>query len=145
MNAVSRLHRGEVLVPLPGLRLDNPLNGSHRHWRVEARRRAQVTNVVALAVRNRVHDVPLPVVVTITRIANSSGLDPHDGLPASCKQVVDVIARAYGIDDRDPRIAWRYDQRRGKRYGVEILIQRQGTQQAPQGATEAKVDHEGAA
>jgi hypothetical protein len=34
------------------------------------------------------------------------------------------VADALGIDDRDPRVTWRYDQRRGKRgqYAVEITI-----------------------
>jgi hypothetical protein len=123
VNAISRRHQGVVLVDLPGLQLRNPLNGSHRHWRVEHRRRAMVATVVGLAVKNRVREVPLPVVVTVTRVANSQGLDPHDGLPASCKQVVDCVARAYGIDDRDARITWQYDQRRGKGYGCQIRIE----------------------
>lgn len=136
MNAVVRRHQGVVEVALPGLRLPNPLNGQHGHWACRARNRAQVRNVVLMATRQRVRDMALPVVVTVTRIAASSGLDPHDGLPASCKPVVDAIAEAFGVDDRDPRVTWRYDQRRGKRYGCEIRIEPR--QQAPQLATEAE-------
>lgn len=61
--------------------------------------------------------------VTVVRIAASNGLDPHDGLPAACKPVVDAVADALGIDDRDPRVGWCYEQRRGKRYGVEIRVE----------------------
>lgn len=123
MNAVSRLHQGVAVVDLPGLRLENPLNGSHLHWAAAAKRRARIRGVVLMAVRSRARDVPLPIVVTITRIANSDGLDPHDGLPASCKPVIDAIADAYGIDDRDSRVTWRHEQRRGKAYGCEIRLE----------------------
>ena len=122
MNAVSRKHRGVVTVALP-LRLLNPLNGSHRHWAVKAKARSQLRGAVLLALRPRVRDVTLPVQVTITRIAKSAGLDPHDGLPASAKPVVDAVAEALGVDDRDPRVRWAYAQRRGKGYGCEIRIE----------------------
>lgn len=65
----------------------------------------------------------LPV-VRITRVAPSNGLD-FDGLAAACKAVVDGIADWLGVDDRDPRVKWEYDQRRGKTYAVEIEIRRQ--------------------
>lgn len=48
--------------------------------------------------------------VLVTRYAPRQ-LDAHDGLPGACKHVVDEIAAAIGLDDRDPRIAWSYAQR----------------------------------
>ncbi len=110
-----------ISVTLP-LRLPNPLNGSHGHWACRAKNRKQVRDAVFLALRQRLKGFPLPAVVTITRIANSGGLDPHDGLPASCKPVVDAIADALEVDDRDPFVRWVFEQRRGKVYGVEIQI-----------------------
>lgn len=112
-----------IFIELP-LRLENPLNGSHDHWAARARKRATIRQVTTLAVRARARDVTLPVVVTLTRIANSAGLDPHDGLPASLKPVCDAVTDALGLkDDRDPRLTWRFEQRRGKSYGCEIRIE----------------------
>ncbi len=70
--------------------------------------------------------IVLPVDVTITRVAPSNGLDPHDGLGAALKGVIDGVADALGLkNDRDPRVTWKLDQRRGapKQYGVEIRIE----------------------
>jgi hypothetical protein len=105
------------------LRLDNPLNGSHEHWAAKAKKRRNLRGIVLLTTKPQVYGLRLPAVVTITRIANSSGLDAHDGLPASCKPVVDAIAEALGIDDRDTRVTWRFAQRRGRAYGCEIRIE----------------------
>jgi len=43
------------------------------------------------------------------------------------------VADALGIDDRDPRVDWRYAQRRGaaKEYAVEIRIEPNGNPQPP--------------
>lgn len=123
MNAIARTHQGVINVNIDGLRLRNPLNGSHRHWAVAAKARRTTRATVLLAVRPWLQGVTLPATVTITRIAASAGLDPHDGLPASCKPCVDAVAEALGIDDRDPAVQWRYAQRRGKRYGCEIRVE----------------------
>jgi hypothetical protein len=63
----------------------------------------------------------LPCTVSFTRVAPSSGLD-DDSLPASCKGIRDQIAAWIGVDDRDPRVSWKYDQRRGKQWAVEVSI-----------------------
>lgn len=56
---------------------------------------------------------PLPVVVRLTRVG--SGPRPLDGdnLQRALKAVRDVVAEWLGADDADPRIRWRYKQRRG--------------------------------
>jgi hypothetical protein len=68
---------------------------------------------------------PLPCRVHVRRVAPSSGLDPHDGLPGALKAVVDGVADALGLaSDRDPRVTWTYDQRRGVpgEYAVELEV-----------------------
>lgn len=104
------------------LKLPNPLNGQHGHWAYKARVRKGIRTVVAYAAKAACVPGP-PCLVTITRIAPSKGLDPHDGLPASCKPVVDAIADAMGIDDRHPGVEWKYAQERGK-YGVRVRVER---------------------
>ena len=69
--------------------------------------------------------VVLPCVVLVRRVAPSSGLDPHDSLPASLKSIVDGIADALGLaSDRDARVRWTYDQRRGVpgEHAVEVEV-----------------------
>lgn len=125
----------DLVVALP-LKLTNPLNGSHKHWAVKARIRKghREASLLALraplsAFRNSLGGSPAgtgkTLLVAVIRVAPRQ-LDPHDGLPASCKGVVDGIADALGIDDRDPRIMWTYDQKKGapRQYGVEIAITR---------------------
>lgn len=67
-----------------------------------------------------------PVIVTVTRIAPSAGLDPHDGLGAALKGVIDGIADGLGLkNDRDARVTWVLAQRRGLAgiYAVEIDVE----------------------
>lgn len=97
---------------------------SHQHWRPRQRRakmqrhaaRAYVTAALVGT------SVALPITVTVTRYAPSSGLDEHDGLPPSVKHIVDGIADVFGLADKDPRFTWRYAQQRGP-YAVRIHIE----------------------
>lgn len=108
----------------------NPNNGSIGNSRVaglvRARIRktqrqlawAKVMSALGLAPR-------LPAEVTVTRVAPSTGLDPHDGLGAALKATIDGIADALGLkSDRDPRVTWHLAQRRGEpgEYAVEVAI-----------------------
>lgn len=72
--------------------------------------------------------IGLPATVKLTRVAPSNGLD-DDNLRGALKSVRDGIADALGVDDRDPRVTWEYDQRRGKprEYAVEVEIRRMVT------------------
>lgn len=109
----------------------NPLNGSWGHWRGPAAKRKKQRQ----AVREAVADLPawpsgFPVVITLTRVAPSNGLD-DDSLPASMKAIRDEITEWLGLDDdRTPLIKWQYDQRRGQRgqYLVEVEIRRRDVQ-----------------
>lgn len=62
----------------------------------------------------------LPCTVLLVRVAPSDGLD-SDNLQGSLKACRDGVADWLGVDDRDPRVAWRYDQRRGP-WAVEVEI-----------------------
>lgn len=101
------------------------------HWAAKARRTKMAREAVGLVVgiHLRTMRVRPPCVVTLTRIAPSAGLD-GDNLQSALKATRDGVADALGVDDRDPRVEWRYEQRRGKRgevalalgYGVEIRV-----------------------
>lgn len=98
-------------------------SNANGHWRTKARRaRAQrggTKLVVAANLGGR--NLWPPIVVTFTRI--SPGTLDDDNLSSSMKHVRDGIADAFGIDDRDPRVSWKYEQRKESSYGVEIRIE----------------------
>lgn len=90
------------------------------HWAKRARR-ARSERMLASMVTPRRLDLPLTV--SLTRIAPRA-LDGHDNLSSSFKAIVDGICDRLEIDDRDPRITFRYSQERGKpkEYAVRIEI-----------------------
>lgn len=94
------------------------------HHMAKARRVKWQRNVVGLAVRPRVKGMahPLPCSVLMTRVAPRP-LD-DDNLRGALKATRDQIAAELGVDDRDPRVVWRYAQRRGGKgvYAVEIVF-----------------------
>lgn len=96
-------------------------SNGREHWakkakRVRAQRFAAALTAQAILLQ------PLPVVVTLVRVAPRM-LD-DDNLRGALKACRDGIADAFKVDDRDPRIKWRYGQRRGtaKLYGVEVSV-----------------------
>jgi hypothetical protein len=101
---------------------------SHAHWRARQKRaKAQRSAAFMFTMwfgREMARRVEAggSLIVTITRIAPRS-LD-SDNLAGSQKHVRDGIADAIGIDDRDPRVEWRYAQSRGARgqYSVEVNV-----------------------
>lgn len=115
-----------LVVHVPGLRLRSVLNGSHRHWGVVAGERRRVRKLVAAALLahvGRACPLALPLVVTVTRVAPSGGLDEFENLPSACKAVVDETAAWLGLkNDRDARVRWVAAQRRGE-WGVEVRIE----------------------
>ena len=122
------MKRASVTLPI---RTKNTLNG-REHWRITHKRSKEQRSLVALAMVSitRQWDGVTPLVVTVMRIAPSNGLDPHDALPASQKQVVDGVADALGLkNDRDPRVTWAYEQTRGqpKQHAVRIQIEKRHT------------------
>lgn len=123
----------EAVVPV---KTTNPNNGAQGWSRnaafAKARRRKVQRTAAFLRVRSAMPRAwldapPWPVVVTVRRVAPSSGLDPHDGLGAALKGIIDGIADALGLaSDRDPRVTWRLEQRRGmpREYAVEVRVER---------------------
>lgn len=95
-------------------------------WQARHRRRKSQRHIVGLSVRAPFYRdaISVPCDVVLTRIA------PHalddDNLVSSFKATRDSIAEVLRIDDRDPRVTWRYAQRRGKprQYAVEIRVRK---------------------
>lgn len=77
------------------------------HWRVKAKR----VKAHRTAARLLCPVYPLPCIVTLTRVAPRA-LD-DDNLRAALKSCRDGVADRLGIDDRDPRVEWRYGQAKG--------------------------------
>jgi hypothetical protein len=118
------------------IKTTNPNNGATGHSRLasiirsrerKAQRKAAWAKTLAM-----VGLAPtFPCVVTLTRIAPSGGLDPHDGLGAALKGVIDGIADGLGLkNDRDSRVTWQLAQERGPagRYEVRVEIRALGEQ-----------------
>jgi hypothetical protein len=122
-----------ITISLPGVRLVNVLNGSQGLTRggmfARAKERKSKRFLAAMAVNRHVMRVSTwlmcgGIVVTFMRISPRRWDD--DAPPAACKSLRDGIADALGIDDRDPRCVWRYEQTKGKpnEYRVDIRIER---------------------
>lgn len=92
------------------------------HWAPRAAR-VKAHRLVAFAYVTRHLLCPLPIVVTLTRVAPRA-LD-DDNLRGCLKATRDGVADAFGVTDRDPRVTWRYEQRSGapRAYAVEIRIE----------------------
>ena len=116
--------RVAISVPLRTGRGQN----DREHWaakarRVKAERQGMHWGMVTAAPGRQRFGSLLPCTVTLTRVAPSAGLD-GDNLQGSLKACRDGVADWLGVDDRDPRVTWHYEQRRGGRgeYAVEVSI-----------------------
>lgn len=120
MNAVIQRHRDTLVVTLP-LRTVSESN-ARGHWGGRATRTKGHRTTCALALGPQVSTHSLPVRVLMTRIAPRA-LD-DDNLRGALKACRDGVADALGVDDRDPRVMWSYDQKRGRpgEYAVEITV-----------------------
>lgn len=98
------------------------------HWRKKAKRakshRTMGYYLLRIAMPGGGYEWTGPLNVTLVRVAPRK-LD-SDNLAAAFKACRDGVADALGIDDRDPRVTWLYDQRRGrpKEYAAEVVIKR---------------------
>lgn len=86
------------------------------HFMVRARRVKEQRRTAAMLVPR----FGLPCVVTLVRIGPKA-LDT-DNLAGALKAVRDGVADRLGIQDNDPRVVWKYGQKRGE-YGVEITLE----------------------
>lgn len=105
-----------ICVPL---RTVSGLN-AREHWRARARRVKAERQAVAAMLWANCMPPAFPCTVLLTRIAPSNGLD-DDNLAGALKGVRDEVAKWLGVDDRHSEIVrYRYAQRRGREWGVEI-------------------------
>ena len=100
------------------LRLSNGLN-AREHYFVRAKRVKSERRAVAWMLKGTPPAAPL--IVTMTRIAPSAGLD-SDNLISSCKALRDQIAEWLGVDDKHPSVKYVCNQRRGP-WAVGIQIE----------------------
>lgn len=100
------------------IHLDSRANASWS-WKERAKR----VKAMRSAAHRAVIPHALPVTVTLTRIAPRA-LD-GDNLQNAFKAIRDGIADRLGVDDRDKRVRWVYDQEKGapKQYGIRIQIE----------------------
>lgn len=124
-----------VILPIKLVSLKN----KREHWAPRAKRTKYHRWLAYAAVRARIIATTasyrsalnvMPIAVTMTRLA-SRKLDTGDNLSLSCSAVRDGVADVLGINDNDPRIEWRYGQRKpvasdglgGGKHGCEIRIE----------------------
>lgn len=93
------------------------------HWAQRAKKVKHERHTTAWWIKvAKVQRPELPVTVTLTRLTSSAlGLD-DDNLRGSLKAVRDELASWLGVDDRDPRVTWRYEQKLRAGFGVEVSI-----------------------
>jgi hypothetical protein len=132
---LRRLEALEVLATTPEprwavflpIRVQSRAN-DHRsnHWGRRAKTSSEHSDAAMLALsrlkatlRKQLDKTGL--VVRVVRIAPRE-LDSHDNLGMSLKAITDGVARALGVDDRDPRVRFEPDPERGapKTWGVRI-------------------------
>lgn len=109
---------------------------SREHYRVKAKRgaaeRAKLKDSILAAISHEqpcfISDGKLnqPVIVKVTRVAPSNGLD-RDNLWGAGKFAIDGITDGLGLDnDRDQRLEWEMSQRKCTKregYSVEVEVQ----------------------
>lgn len=106
-------------VTIPGVRLASEANVRGKVGDRIARNKA-VKAAVTAALPALVTPLPLPVRVVIVRIGGKR-LD-GDNLVRSAKAVRDVVAAYLAVDDSDPRVAWKYEQRPGYGPAVRVIV-----------------------
>jgi hypothetical protein len=113
---------------------------SSEHWTVSSRRHRQQQFFIRALFHALDKEVPVPCVVTFTRI-NSRNLD-DDNLVSSMKWIRDEVSQCIfpetrkhyitkkgilrdvkGRADCDPRITWKYAQEKSKTLGIRIEIE----------------------
>ncbi len=107
-----------ILVPI---RIESVPN-LREHWSARAKRWREQRASVWYSLKAAKAPVELPCTVTLTRIAPRE-LD-SDNNTAGCKGARDAVADWLMVNDNDPRIEWRYGQRKGdpKQYALEVAF-----------------------
>jgi len=90
------------------------------HWAVKAKRSAAQRGAARLAC-NGVRPA-FPVTIKLVRVSPRP-LD-DDNLRSAFKAIRDGVTDAVGLkDDRDPRLSWEYEQRRGRPKEHAVLVE----------------------
>jgi hypothetical protein len=110
-----------IVVSVP-IRIESSLN-LRVHWRVRANTNASHRAAAYFALKQAKVAPNLPCVITLTRVAPRE-LD-GDNLQGGFKSTRDGVADWFAVDDRDPRIEWKYSQRKGapREYAAEIGVE----------------------
>jgi glucose-6-phosphate-specific signal transduction histidine kinase len=109
----------EIFLPIATVSVSNV----REHWAKRAARakahRQQAYLMTVLITRMYLRP---PMTVKMIRVAPRQ-LD-DDNLRGALKSIRDGIADRLGIDDRDPRVTWQYDQEKGrpKQRGVRLEV-----------------------
>jgi hypothetical protein len=92
------------------------------HWQTKGRLIKEARAAVSLVLSQH-RPPPLPLTVVMVRCAPR--LCDDDNAVASCKQTRDAVADWLGIDDRDPRVAWKVEQSKvpRKEQGTVIRVE----------------------
>ncbi len=94
------------------------------HWAVRARRVKAERNAARFSLPGQLGGrFAMPCTVTLTRVTPPRGktLD-DDNLRGCLKAVRDGVADWLGVADNDPRVTWRYDQRKGEAWQVVVEV-----------------------
>lgn len=110
------------------MKFDIPLKtisalNSREHWRARSRRVKAEREATHWAIKQAATGMPLlPVVVKLTRVGPSNGLD-SDNLVSAGKAARDQIAQWLGVDDRRSELVrYEYAQARGPEWLVRVEI-----------------------
>ena len=114
------------MLPIEGVRVVSESNEREHHmarWRRQKAQQKPVRLLLGLALS--FEPIAGPWAVTLIRLIGPRGkvLDDDNNV-GGFKAIRDAVAACLGLDDRDPRVTWAYDQRREKAWGVEIRIRR---------------------
>jgi hypothetical protein len=93
------------------------------HWAAKAKQAKKHRQAACyMSMGHKVWEV-VPATITLCRMSWGT-LDP-DNLQGACKHLRDGIADAYGMQDNDPRLVWKYEQTKVKRgqFGVRVTIE----------------------
>jgi hypothetical protein len=100
------------------VKTSNGLN-ARGHWAVHHRRARREREAAFMLCPPR---LPLPCVVTMTRVSPGTRAMDDDNLQGALKCIRDGTAKRLGVDDASPLVMWRCEQRRGD-WGVDVRIE----------------------
>lgn len=107
----------DVIIPI---RIESTLN-LREHWAARAKRSREHRQAVWWNLKAAQAPHTVPCTITLTRIAPRT-MD-GDNLQAGIKSARDGVADWLQIDDADPRVTWKYGQKRGEPKQYALLVE----------------------